>query len=513
MYRHLRIFRSNSRDRVRNTAVFLFEDTKQLPAGCRQLDREHGSILSAAIQRSEFSTKLGAITTLYTHPDSSRKQSRLYVVGLGNRQDGVATALRFGATRLLPAVAKAKVTHLILHLAKGLIPGLDAKGVGQAIADGLSIANFDFDDFKGLASKDSQKTTHLKLEAPEPFRAGLQKGLKIGESANFARNLAATPPNVANVTYLVRTCRKMARQVGLRCTVIDVRRAAQLKMGGLLAVGSAGSTPPALICLEYHPPNAKKVPPIMLVGKAVTFDTGGYSIKQASGMEGMKYDKCGGTTVIGAMHAIARLKLPVPVVGLVAAAENLISEKAYRPGDIIKMYNGVTVEITNTDAEGRLVLADALAYGSKRYQPRGVIDLATLTGGVVVALGSGCAGGFCADSKLRDCLMDAGQTTGERVWFLPLWPEHRKQLKSAHADIVNSAGREAHAIQGAAFLSHFVDVGSPLALPKTPWVHLDIAGVSDVNGGEALLYGKGPTGFGVRLVVESIESWRAQPQG
>jgi len=212
--------------------------------------------------------------------------------------------------------------------------------------------------------------------------------------------------------------------------------------------------------------------------------------------------------VIGAMHAMASLKLPVRVVGLIPTAENMISEKAYRPGDIITMHNGVTVEVVNTDAEGRLILADALAYGCKKYKPSAVIDVATLTGGVVVALGGHCAGVFCEDENLRKQLLAAAEDTGERLWRLPLWDEHREQLKGTHGDIVNSAGREGHPIQGAAFLSYFIDPKDPTALPKQPWAHLDIAGVAEVKGSEHPLYAKGPTGFGVRLLTRLIEQWR-----
>jgi leucyl aminopeptidase len=207
--------------------------------------------------------------------------------------------------------------------------------------------------------------------------------------------------------------------------------------------------------------------------------------------------------VLGAMHAIAALKLPVHVVGLIVAAENMIDAGAYRVDDILTMVNGVTVEVTNTDAEGRLVLADALAYGCKRYKPAAIVDLATLTGGVVVALGEYCAGMFATDDKLADRLTEAGNATGERLWALPLWPEHRKQMKSTHADIANSAGRGAHPIQGAAFLSYFVD-------ENIPWAHLDIAGVADVSADKdfAGLYPKGPTAFGVRLLTRALETWR-----
>jgi leucyl aminopeptidase len=209
------------------------------------------------------------------------------------------------------------------------------------------------------------------------------------------------------------------------------------------------------------------------------------------------------------MHAAATLKLPTPVVGIIAAAENMVDSTAYRPSDIITFCNGVTAEITNTDAEGRLVLADALAYGTRTYQPAAVVDLATLTGGVIVALGSFCAGMFCEDDPLRDNLMTAAEDTGERLWRLPLWPEHRELIKSNHADIVNSGQREAHPIQGAAFLSYFVGSPQPGKLPSLPWAHLDIAGVAEAKQ-ETPLYSRGPTGYGVRLLSRFMEIWAAR---
>jgi len=244
----------------------------------------------------------------------------------------------------------------------------------------------------------------------------------------------------------------------------------------------------------------------MLVGKAVTFDTGGYTLKGKDGMVGMKYDKCGGMAVIGAMHAIASLKIKQHVVGLIPAAENMIDEDAYRVDDILTMHNGVTVEVTNTDAEGRLILADALSYGCRKYKPRAVVDLATLTGGVVTALGSYCAGAFVNDDDLKKDLFNAGEAVGERLWRLPLWEEHRQQMRSKHADIVNSAGRGAHPIQGAAFLSYFVGPkGGPNDWQDTKWCHLDIAGTADTEK-DTPLFPVGPTWFGVRLLTRWLES-------
>jgi leucyl aminopeptidase len=262
-----------------------------------------------------------------------------------------------------------------------------------------------------------------------------------------------------------------------------------------------------MIVLEWTGKGKAGTAPLLYVGKSITFDTGGYSIKPATSMTSMKYDKCGGMAVIGAMYAIAAQKLPVRVVGILPAAENMISEKAYRPDDIITFCNGVTAEITNTDAEGRLVLADALAYGTKTYKPAAVVDLATLTGGVVVALGDLCAGAFVNDPAFHKQLFAAGDHAGEKLWQLPLWDEHREAMKGPHSDIVNSGGRKAHPIQGAAFLSFFVGADAPTKMPTLPWCHLDIAGVADMES-DTPLFPKGPTGFGVRLLSRLAATWK-----
>ena len=506
MYRQIRPAPRDSR--LDAVAVVLFENTGRLPKGYDRLDRQVDGALSAAIRRAEFSAAQGSVTCLYP----AKGPGRVYVLGLGTRERfNRGAALRVAAARLARAAHGAALRGVGLELAPGLGKSIEPEAAGRAVADGLAIANFEFDEFKGTsgrsaASSPRRRPARLAVRIDSAMRKGLERGLEIGESVHLARNLSATPPNVANPSWLVSACRRMARQVGLRCTIIDHRRAARLEMGGLLAVGAAGSKPPALICLEWpgrgkgRGRGASSPKPILLVGKAVTFDTGGYSIKPAASMDAMKYDKCGGMAVIGAMHAAARLKLPVRVVGLVPTAENMIDEKGYRPSDILRLCNGTTVEVTNTDAEGRLILGDALAYGCKTYKPKAVIDLATLTGGVIVALGTLCAGAFCGDERLRAHLFKAADDTGERLWQLPLWEEHKSLLKSVHADIVNSGGREAHAIQGAAFLWHFVD-------PAIPWAHLDIAGVSDVKN-PTDLYLKGPTGFGVRLLTRALETWK-----
>ncbi len=506
------------RGRVDAVAVALFEKTTTLPAGYAELDKQVGGALSAAIKRSEFGTGRGVATCLYPPQGASR----LYVLGLGAKEKFNADALRIAGAALVKAGWNARLDAVRVDV----LPALEelserapkAEEVGRALGEGMEIARFDFDQFKGAVTKaknnDKDRPTKLSVDLPAELRAGFNRGLTVGQAVNTTRELAATPPNVANPKYLADYCKSMSRRLGLKCTVIDAKRARELGMGGLIAVGQAGSTPPAMIVLEWPGKTAgrggrgKARQPVLLVGKAITFDTGGYSLKINNGMLGMKYDKCGGMAVIGAMQAIATLKLDVPVVGIIAAAENMVDSTAFRPNDIITMVNGVTVEVTNTDAEGRLVLADALAYGCKTYNPAAVLDLATLTGGVVVALGSHCAGYFCTDDALRQRLQAAADASGDRLWELPLWDEHRDLMKGTHSDLVNSgAERGAHPIQGAAFLSYFATpAGDASKVGQLPWAHIDIAGTAD-NKNDTALMPKGPTGYGVRLLTRLLESW------
>jgi leucyl aminopeptidase len=352
------------------------------------------------------------------------------------------------------------------------------------------------------------------------------------EGQNFARTIASRPGNDINPPSLARVAQELAREVGLGVRVLDEKQMAKLGMGGILAVGAGSiATPPRMIVLEWLPgrgggggkarmedrgsrmakggkrgsasPSSilnSPSSPLLIVGKAITFDTGGISIKPAEKMGKMVYDKCGGMTVLGLMYAVAKLGLPVPVVGILSSAENHISSQAYRPGDILRMYNGVTVEVTNTDAEGRLVLGDALAWGIETYRPQAVVDLATLTGGVIVALGKTMAGVMSNSDTLVDEISRAAALAGEKLWRLPLGDEQREHIKSDHADIVNSAGREGHPLQGGAFLSHFVPPDN-----SVPWAHLDIAGVADTEK-ELPYYAKGATGWGVRTLLEWVRS-------
>ena len=422
----------------------------------------------------------------------------LLLVGLGSREDLDAGTLRTLGARLVKFLDRSRLQRVRLRIAE-VVDGrrLNDDAVGRALGEGIGLANWRVDFWDGTATKHAKPLTGLTLDANAGAKRGLKLGLEMATWANETRRLAAAPPNVANPQWVANEARRLARRVGLKVKVITTAEARRLGMGGLVAVGQGAKHGARLVVLEHAPPRKKKGVKLALVGKTMTYDSGGYSLKPSAGMKGMKYDGNGGYAVLGAMLAIAARKLPVHVFGLLPIAENMVSAEAYRPDDIIEMYNGVKVEVTNTDAEGRLILGDALAYASKTIKPTAMIDVATLTGGIVVALGSWCAGMFCRDEDLAKRIEEAARETDERVWPMPLWEEHRDFMRAQHADIWNSAPkRDGHPIQGAAFLSYFAD-------EKIPWAHLDIAGTSATDA-PTDLFVQGPTGFGVRLLTETV---------
>jgi leucyl aminopeptidase len=405
-----------------------------------------------------------------------------------------------------------------------------ADGVIEALATGFLLGSFQFREFKGSVAKrtdgDKFKAARLTLVVPNggsEAKAALDRARIVADAQNLARTVACRPGNEINPPSLAKVAQEVAREAGLGVRVLDEKELKRLGMGGLLAVGGGSPNPPRLIALEHKgsglrvPGSGKKKAgnpqsgngnrpsdaPLLIVGTSITFDTGGISIKPAEKMGEMIYDKSGGMAVLGLMYALAKSDFPLPVIGLLTSAENHVSGTAYRPGDIITLYNGVTVEITNTDAEGRLVLADAIAWGIETYRPAAVVDLATLTGGCVVALGHTMAGLMSNDDALAGEILQAAEAAGEKMWRLPVGDDQREMLKSNHADIVNSAGRWASPLTGAAFVSFALP-----DKPKVPWAHLDIAGVADTDK-ELPLYAKGATGYGVRTLFE----WLARRAG
>jgi leucyl aminopeptidase len=478
------------------TVIGVHADQNGLPRGLPALDAATRRQLTAIRKRPECKGDAGELT---------RIGDRHLLLGLGKADDLTTKALRTIGGRLVRGLDRIDPRRVRLVIAEAIDTShIGAEEAGRAIGEGMALANWRVDFFDGSASNTAKMNGSLAVSSSD---RGLQKGLGTGftiaEATNYARRLGATPPNICHPGWMAAEARKMARSAGLRCRVIDYAAAKQLGMGGLVNVGMASKRKPCLIILEHKPARiaaAARGVKLALVGKTITYDTGGYSLKISNTMKGMKYDKCGGMAVIGAMRAIAALKLPVHVVGLLPAAENMVAGDAYRPDDIIKMYNGVSVEVTNTDAEGRLVLGDALAYACKKLKPTAVVDMATLTGGVVVALGAWCAGLWCNDEDPEERIDTASEESGEHVWSLPLWDEHREFMRSRHADIWNSGPkRDGHAIQGAAFLSYFVD-------EDTPWAHIDIAGVASVDSDKDVFV-QGPTGYGVRLLTDLVRGY------
>ena len=435
---------------------------------------------------------------------------RVLIVGLGDREGfnraSGAERLRAAGAAVGRHLAKIKASGAqfelggVLNAGRGKADKVDAEVGGRAVGEALGLLGWTYTELRGSATTKKDQPKLSVRSDDSAFTKGLKRGLALAEGSNIARRLSQTPPNIATPDWMASEARAMARKAGLKCTVIKGSKLADERMEGLINVGKASENKPCLIRLEYTPARAKKgAKPIVLVGKTMTYDSGGLSIKVGGGMVGMKRDKDGGCAVFGAMHLIGSVIKPnVPVVALLAAAENSISDEAYRPDDVLTFRNGVTVEVTNTDAEGRLVMADALCWACDKEKPAAIIDMATLTGGVVVALGSVHAGLWCDDDNLRGAIECSGAATGERVWRLPHHPEYNAMMRSPIADILNSAPvREAHPIQGAAFLSYFVD-------KDVPWAHIDIAGTHATTK-DAGPFIAGPTGFGARLAAEAVE--------
>ncbi len=367
-----------------------------------------------------------------------------------------------------------------------------------AFLEGLRLGVFTFEAYKQSDTTPEPLEVLVINEQDNREIIDLVERVNIVTAAvNLAREWAHHPANIVNPITLADRAQALAQQANLKCFVLDEHDLESLQAGAILAVGRGSKTPSRLIAIEYPGTGVfSDTRPVVLVGKALTFDTGGYSLKSTENIQGMKYDKCGGITVLATLLAAASLQLPIPLVGIVAAAENMISSDAYRPDDIITTLSGKTVEIVTTDAEGRLVLADALTYTQRIYQPRAVIDLATLTGGVVTALGRVRAGIMGNDEALIQRLIASGETTTERLWQLPLDDDYLQQTKGDDADLKNSGGREGHAIMGGIFLKQFVD-------DAIPWAHLDIAGVAD-SPKDLPYQPKGATGFGIRLLLDYL---------
>jgi leucyl aminopeptidase len=444
----------------------------------------------------EFSGK--AFELSLVHRAKGVGASRAALAGAGKRANFNPTEAR----RAAGAAARSLKGKGVRSFTFELPADLATPAIVQAVAEGFVLAAFEPDHLKTDPDRESKSLSGGVLVVPEltpELQSAFDRGVTIAESQNFARELVNLPANVLTPLVLADRAREMAEAEGLECEVLDRDRMQQLGMGSLLGVAQGSLEPPALIILRYNPESAASEDHLALVGKGVTFDTGGVSIKPSEGMEKMKYDMAGGAAVIGAMRAIARLKPNVRVTGFVPAVENMVSGKAQRPGDIVKSLNGKTVEVLNTDAEGRLILIDAMTYAIRQGCTH-LVDAATLTGAIAVALGHIYAGAFTNDQAMLDRVMTAAGRQGERLWHMPLDDDYKDYLKSAFADLPNIGGRWGGAITAAYFLKEFTE--------GKPWVHLDIAGTAWLDDGKPFL-AKGPSGMGVRTFVDLALSWKS----
>ncbi|WDP90585.1 MAG: leucyl aminopeptidase [Desulfobacter sp.] len=463
-----------------------------------------------AYELKDFTGKAGEELLFYPAGSSKTAAKRILVLGLGtvNKEKDQALALdmlRQGGGSMAKAAAKTKAKEIVVALPapKHLAPGIsDLPTAAEIFAEGIILGDYRFVKYKETTKKkdDYPGLTALRFVCKEELaavRTGVQKGKNAAFAACAARDMANEPGNGWTSADFATWAKALAKETGLSYRCIEKKEMVQLGMGGILGVNQGSSVPPRLVILEYQP--EKKSETILLVGKGLTFDSGGISIKPSSGMEDMKYDMCGGAAVLSAMAAVAEEKPDVGVVALVPATDNMSGANAMHPGDIIRHFNGVTSEIINTDAEGRLILGDALAYGIKTYKPDCVIDAATLTGAVIIGLGHHYTGLVSNNDELVKQVQAAGSTAGEPVWRLPLDKNYKKQIESKVADIKNTGGRPGGTITAAAYLSNFVD--------NTPWAHLDIAGTAwDFT--EKPYIPKGPSGTATRTFINLIRNWK-----
>ena len=458
----------------------------------------------AALKNKRFTGKKGE--TLTSFNPEYREAAEIAWVGLGPRAKFDALLLRETVGKLV-GLAKSRKAKRVRILFESFVGGkVQPAAAAETFGEITALASYDFDKYKTQSEKENGKSAGPEILEFLFEKQGEEKKLEkdihfaqtVASGTIAARNLINEPGNIANPSKMVEEARRIAREKKLRLTVLGPAELKRLKMGGILGVNQGSKIPPALIILEYGASYARRGT-VCLVGKGVTFDTGGISIKPSQDMEKMKYDKAGACTVMATMGVVADLKLPLHVVALAPVVENMPSEDPQRPGDIIKMYSGKSVEVINTDAEGRLILGDALAYAAK-YKPRAIIDLATLTGMCAYTFADKAIGLLGNDRRLLEKVKKAGEETGERCWELPLWEEYGEMIKGHHSDLLNVGGKYAGTITAAMFLKEFVPA-------KTPWAHLDIAGTAWCDSARPDCP-KGATGVGVRLLTNLLLHWR-----
>ncbi len=460
------------------------------------IDKSMGGALRELLQSKEFEGKANELALVHTHGKVPAK--RILLVGLGQEKDVTVDQLRQAMGHAVKRVRQVKASFFTVAMPSVVPSGASSIEVAQAMAEGAILGSYHFTAYRseGSAGKDVKGMSLLAAQTSEvrSLAEGVRRGVATAEAAVLVRDLCNHPSNVMTPTKIANEAKTIAKEQSLTLKILEQKEIEKLGMGALLGVARGSHEPPKFIILEYKGSKKKDERPVVLVGKTITFDTGGISLKPAENMEHMKADMTGGAEVLAAIRAAARLKLPLHLISILPVAENMPGGRAMKPGDVVTTLSGKTVEVQNTDAEGRLILADALAYAT-RYKPAALIDIATLTGACVVALGQFAIGMFGTDTSVKESVRQAGMRAGERVWEMPLWDEYFEQLRSDVADMRNIGGRGGGMITAALFLSKFTG--------GCPWVHLDIAS-TDWSERERAYVPKGPSGIGTRLLIQYL---------
>ncbi len=476
------------------------EKDDTFPRTLAKEDEATRGALKAAWARKEVRGKRREVTVVHR----GANQGRLVLVGLGAREKYSAETVRRAAAEAVKALKGKGARTVAFRLAAFVTEAVDAEAAARAIVDGGTLGGYEFVKYKSTTEGGVEESTvHLGEEFARneaAVKRAVAHEVEIAETVVWTRDLANLPADTATPERLAAEAVALGKELGLKVTVFDEEKLAEMGCGGILAVGGGSAHPPRMVVLEYAG-GARRGRTVAVVGKGITFDSGGISIKPAPHMSDMKFDKSGAVAVLGILRAAATLKVPPRVVGVMCCAENLPSGTAYRPGDVVRTFNGKTIEVLNTDAEGRVVLSDGLGYVTQHYRPDEIIDLATLTGAQVVALGDDTAGLVANDEKLAQGLLAASAATGEPIWRMPLTDYHRELVKSEVGDVRNSIEIPlAGMLTAAAFLENFVG--------STPWAHLDIAGAAyttvSTRKYQPSYQNVGATGFGVRLVTRYL---------
>jgi leucyl aminopeptidase len=487
--------RIKSENSVKNTQLlcgFVLENSNKV-LGLKKFDTKTTSAINQSLKDMEG--KLGRFSII---PVPGKKPAqRILLAGIGKKENLTKDTIRNISGKIAQKARELKLKEFSIIVPPNVV--IDQISSVSQIIEGSKMSLYKFDKFKAEKAEKSPDLT-IVVSKSKKISQTIKTSEIIADGAIFTKSIANLPPNECTPSTLAGFAKIMSKKNKMKCNIISKIELKKKGFGGITAVGKGSKNEPKLIVLE-HNRGKRNEKPIVLVGKAVTFDTGGISLKPGASMDEMKFDKCGGCTVLGIMKAVSELKLPMNIVGIVPSVENMPDADAYRPGDIIKLFSGKTAEILNTDAEGRLILADALSYGEKHYSPKAIIDFATLTGACIVALGNNVAAIVSNDEKLSLKIKDASKKTTENVWELPLTQDFMDMIKSDVADMKNvGIGRAAGTITAAAFLKN--------AIEKTPWVHVDIAGVAWTQTAtkEKSYNPKGATGFGVRLILNYLQS-------